>query len=185
MTPQALSGLVDRHQDYRAKGDEARHKASQQFFERLGKLSLLGDTELHSLITAAAANLVSVHSGFNNFYNEPAFADRLASLASQNRIPESARFEFVNAVVTCATGNPYGVSHAALPAYEAMIRSFSPAEIRIMLDLPNNNNTVVGHRIRAHSRCRSRFKHLAGLLDSTSVPTAARTAYVKWMRDSA
>jgi hypothetical protein len=126
-----------------------------------------------------------VHNGFNNFYNEPAFTDRLASLASQNRIPESAQFEFVNAVVTCATGNPYGVSHAAMPAYEAMIRSFSPAEIRIMFNLPNSNNTVVANRIRVHSQCKSRFKHLAGLLDSTSVPTAARSAYVRRMREDA
>jgi hypothetical protein len=184
MTPPALSGLVDRHQDYRAKGDEARHKASQQFFERISKLSLLGDTEMHSLITTAAAQLLSVHNGFNNFYNEPPFADRLVSLASQNRIPESARFEFVSAVVTCATGNPYGVSHAAVPSYDAMIRSFSPAEIRIMLDLPNRNNAV-GNRIRTHSRCKSEFQRLVGLLDSTSVPTSARSAYLNWMPNEA
>jgi hypothetical protein len=81
MTPRARSGLVDRHQDYRAKGDEARHKASQQFFERLGLVSLLGESEVHSLITAAARNLLSVHNGYDNFYNERPFADRLAGLA--------------------------------------------------------------------------------------------------------
>ena len=62
--------LVDRHQDYRAKGDEARHKASQQSFERLGLVSLLGESEVHSLITSAARNLLSVHYGYDNFYNE-------------------------------------------------------------------------------------------------------------------
>jgi hypothetical protein len=46
MTPKAKSTLVDRHQDYRAKGDEPRHKASQQFFERLGFIGLLGDAEV-------------------------------------------------------------------------------------------------------------------------------------------
>lgn len=184
MTPHARSGLVDRHQDYRAKGDEPRHKASQQFFERLGLLSLLGDTEVHSLITTAAANLLSVHNSMNNFYNEPPFAERLNGLAIQNRIPESAQHEFVNAVITCATGNPYGVSHAAIPAYTAMIKSFSPAEIKIMLDLANSN-TVVGNRIRGHGECRARFKGLVDLIDSTSVPTPARGAYNKWMRHDA
>jgi hypothetical protein len=178
MTPQALSALVGRHEDYRAKGDDARHKASQQFFVHLGNLALLGDTEMHGLITTATAQLLSEHNAFSNFYNEPPFADRLASLASQNRIPESARFEFVNAVVTCATGNRYGVSHAALPAYHAMIKSFSPAEIRIMLELPASNSPV-GNRIRSHSRCKAEFKELVGLLDSSSVPTIVRSIYDK------
>lgn len=181
MTPQALSGLVSRHEDYRARGDEARYKASQQFFERLGRLSLLGDTEIHGLIATAAAHLLSVHNDFNNFHNEPPFAERLASLASQNQIPESVRFEFVSAVVTCATGNPYGVSHAALPAYQAMIRSFSPAEIRIMLDLPNSNSTV-GSRVRSYNSCKAEFGRLVSLFDSTSVPTPARATYEKWIQ---
>ena len=42
----------------------ADHKASQQFFERLGLVSLLGDTEVHSLITTAAKNLLSVAQRF-------------------------------------------------------------------------------------------------------------------------
>lgn len=184
MTPQTQSSLVDRHQDYRAKGDEVRHTASQQFFERLHFLSLLGDTEVHSLITSASKNLLSVHNSMNNFYNEPPFADRLAGLAEQNRIPESAQYEFVDAVVTCATGNRYGVSHAAMPAYAAMIRSFSPAEIRIMLDLPNGQ-TVVANRIRSYRDCRSRFKTLVELLDPRSISTSARSAYDKWTREDA
>jgi hypothetical protein len=181
MTPRARSGLVDRHQDYRAKGDEARHKASQQFFERVGVLSLLGDAEVHSLITSAAKNLLSVHNGVDNFYNERPFADRLAGLAAQNRIPDSAQYAFVDAVVTCATGNWYGVARAAMPAYRAMIRSFSPAEIKIMLDLAAGQ-TIVGNLIRGSTDCRGRFKQLVELLDSKSVPTSARTAYDKWMK---
>lgn len=180
MTPQALSGLVGRHEGYRAKGDEGRYKASQQFFISLGKLALLGDTEMHS---TAAEQLMSVHSAFNNFYNEPPFAERLASLASQNKVPESVRFDFVSTVVTCASGNACGTSHAALPTYEAMIRSFSPAKIRIMLELPASNTTV-GNRIRSHSRCKAAFSDLISLLDSSSVPTVARSTYDKWVSDS-
>jgi hypothetical protein len=61
-----------------------------------------------------------------------------------------------------------------------MIRSFSPAEIRIMLELPASNSTV-GNRIRSHSRCRAAFKELVGLLDSSSVPTVVRSVYEKWL----
>jgi len=182
MTPKAKSTLVDRHQDYRAKGDEPRHKASQQFFERLGLIGLLGDAEVHVLITSAAKNLLSVHNSFNNFYNEPPFAARLAGLAAQYRVPESAQYEFVEAVITCAIGNTYGVSRAAMPSYWAMIRSFSPAEIRIMLEVPDERS-IASNRIRHSQKCREGFKELVRMLDPASVPTPARTAYDKWTAD--
>jgi hypothetical protein len=35
-TPKIQSDLIDRHQDYLAKGDSKRHGASQQYFEKLG-----------------------------------------------------------------------------------------------------------------------------------------------------
>jgi hypothetical protein len=143
---------------------------------------LLGDAEVHALITSAAKNLLSVHNGFNNFYNEPPFADRLAGLAAQYRVPESAQYEFVEAVITCAIGNTYGVSRAAMPSYRAMIRSFSPAEIRIMLEIPDERS-IAGNRIRHRRECREGFKGLLRLLDPASVPTPVRAAYDKWTAD--
>ena len=66
-SPKTQSLLLDRHQDYRAKGDEKRHQASQQFFGTVGLTSLLSEAELHSLITSASRNLLHVHNGWNNF----------------------------------------------------------------------------------------------------------------------
>lgn len=179
-SPRTKSDLVDRHQDYLAKGDEARHKASQGYFERLGLLSLLGEAEVHALVTTAARNLLSVHNAYNNFYNEPPFAERLAAVTAQNRVPETAQSEFVQAVVTCATGNQWGISTAAMGFYEKMIRSFSPNEIRIMLQLPEQN-TIVKSRIQASARCRAQFAQLVRMLDSSSVPTSVRHAYDGWL----
>lgn len=180
MTPRARSGLVDRHQDYRAKGDEPRHRASQQFFERLGLIELLSSVEIHGIIVSAASNLLSVHNAFNNFYNEPPFAERLAGLTAGSRIPESAQYNFVEAVVTCATGNPYGVSTSAVPFYHSMVRSFSPGEIKTMLDIAQGR-TIVGNRVRANIGCFTRFKELVSLLDVSSVPSLAKTQYESWM----
>jgi len=180
-SPRTKSDLVDRHQDYIARGDEARHRASQGFFERLVLLSLLGESELHALVTSAARNLLSVHNGYNNFYNEPPFAERLVSVTSQNRVPESAQYEFAHAVVTCAVGNQWGVSNAAMPDYEKLIRSFSPQEIRLMLLLPEQN-TLVRSRVHASQRCRAQFTRLVQLLDASSVPTSARSSYEGWLK---
>ena len=61
-----------------------------------------------------------------------------------------------------------------------MIRSFSPAEIKIMLELAAGHR-IVGNCIRISADCRARFKGLVALLDSQSVSTSARTAYDKWI----
>jgi hypothetical protein len=60
LSPKSQSDLVDRHQEYKAKGDEKRSKASTHFFESLGLLSLLGDTELHAIFTTASASLACI-----------------------------------------------------------------------------------------------------------------------------
>lgn len=179
-TPKTKAILVDRHQDYRAKGDSERHTASLTFFANLYLLTLLGEAELHSLITSASMNLLELHNEWNNFYNEPPFAERLRQLVADARVPETAQPGFVETVVTCATGNPYGVSNAAMPHYRAMVSSFSPNEIKIMLDLPRRTNVLSG-RVKNSSACERRFRHLVSLLDESSVPTASKAAYASWL----
>ena len=179
-TLQTQSTLVDRHQDYKAKGDEKRLIASQQFFRRIGLIPLLGKSEVHSLITTACRNLLRVHNDWNNFYNEPPFADRLDQLTRDIAVPKSAQAVFVETVVTCGVGNTYGVSNAAMSSYRAMIRSFSPREIKIMLSLSKQSN-MVARRIKVSSDCAERFRLLVRLLDETSVPTGVRSSYEKWI----
>lgn len=41
--------LVNKHSEYAAKGDEPRHTASLQFFEKLGILTLLNESERHGV----------------------------------------------------------------------------------------------------------------------------------------
>ena len=180
-TPKVQSVLVDRHHDYRARGEEKRHAASQHFFEHLGLLSLLGDLEVHGLIAAASKSLLRVHNAWDNFYNEPPFAARLEQITKEVAVPESAQALFVEAVVTCGVGNLYGVSNAALSSYRAMVRSFSPREIQIMLDLPRKANTVAG-RLKGSADCDKRFRALVTQLDKSSVPTTVKSVYKKWIK---
>src|SRR5215471_6007823 len=77
------SDLVNRHSDYLAKGDTARHTASQQFFERLGLLDVLNESERHTVISRAVRNMWQIHQSLNNFYNEPPFAHVLKALSEQ------------------------------------------------------------------------------------------------------
>jgi len=179
LSPKTESALVDRHQDYKARGDAARAKASLNFFEGLGLLSLLDKAEIHAVITTASKKLLSVHNAWDNFHNEPPFAERLARLSKKNAIPETARTLFVEAVITCGTGNAYGVSRAAMPHYRQMVTSFSPAEVKTMLDIPTGSTSAAG-RINNSAKCRARFRELVALIDSKTVPTSSKTAYAKW-----
>ncbi|QPS86613.1 hypothetical protein I6G46_21090 [Serratia plymuthica] len=180
-TPKAKSDLINRHHDYSAKGDEKRHKASQQFFERLNMLALLGEHEFHSLISNAAKRLLGVHQAMDNFYNEPPFAERLLQLTEQGALPDTVKDELVSVVVTCAIGNHYGVSNAAVSYYNKIIQGFSPSEVEIMLSLPNKKN-LVAERVKTNANCRGRFKKLVDLIDPTSVPTRAASMYTAWTK---
>ena len=173
--------IFNRHQEYLAKGDDERHRASQILFEKSGLLSLLGESEKHSLISHACKKLFSVHQAFDNFYNEPPFAERLLELTSQVAMPSTAKSEMVEVVVTCAVGNPYGVSKVALSYYEEIVKNFSPEEISIMLRLPKSN-TIVGKRIGVYKHCRDNFIELVKLIDEESVPTRIKTVYERWKR---
>lgn len=176
LTPTTKSELIVRHSDYVADGKTDQVQLSHQFFARLELLGLLSEQERHILVTRACKKLLSVHQAYDNFYNEPPFAEHLLEIQQQSAIPDTAKTEFVSAVVTCAVGNRYGVSNAAMPAYETMIRNFAPAEIAIMLELPSTNSTV-GVRYKSFTSCRSRYIHLLQLIDPKSIPVAHTTKY--------
>ena len=183
ITPTIASSLINRHQDYQAKGEAERHKASQTFFEKLSRLDLLSEVERHSLVSQATQRLLSIHNSFDNFYNEPPFAERVKALTEGQAVPATAQKEFVEVVITCSVGNPYGTSQAADVHYQHMIQGFSPREIQIMLELPDTNS-VLAKRIQAHGRCKSKFATLVQMLKPESIPTNSKAAYEKWMKEN-
>lgn len=177
-TSDVRSSLIGRHSEYLAKGDKPRYDASLQFFEKLSLLSLLNESERHSIIAKAVERLWNVHQGGNNFHNEPPFAERLYELSIQGAIPETARDEYVRTVVGCYMGNGYGVSWRAADFYRTMIQSFSPREIVTMIQIPETNS-IPGRRFLNDSSCRKRFLAALELIDSSSVPSSLQVKYSK------
>lgn len=176
LSSSATSRALNQHSEYVAAGDTERHTASRAFFEQLGSLDLLSGTEQHAIISAASRKLLTVHQGFDNFYNEPPFAERLLQITQATSVPASAQQEFVDAVLTCAVGNQYGLSWGATDSYEAMIKNFSPREVRLMLQAPQRN-TILAQRLRQHTRCRRRFVQLVELLDPESIGAPDKALY--------
>ena len=172
------SDLIDRHSDYLAKGQDKSHLASQEFFERLGLLTLLNESERHSVISAAVRRLWDVHLAMNNFYNEAPFAERLLKLSEVEAIPETIQQQFVDTVVGCYIGNGYGVSRAAVAYYEAMIQSFSPREIASLVSI-RRRKTTVAERIQSWNSCRNRLLGAMQLIDTGSIPPTLKSEYTR------
>ncbi|MCE0244823.1 hypothetical protein LVT79_24500, partial [Klebsiella pneumoniae] len=181
-TASLRSDLVNKHSEYAAKGDEPRHAASLQFFEKLGLLTLLNESEQHAVFYRAIERLWNVHNGTNNFYNEPPFAERLLELSLNGAVPETAQEQFVQVVVCCYIGNGYGVCWAAATSYEQLIRNFSPREIATMIRLASNNDNSLGRRVNTLQSCRARFKATLALIDPASVPSGVKAAYDHYLR---
>lgn len=175
------ANLINRHSEYAAQGDEPRHTASTQFFEKLKLLSLLNETEQHAVFFKASDRLWNAHNGMNNFYNEPPFAERLYEISQQGAVPETVQEHFVHTIVCCYVGNGYGVSWAAEATYKKLVQSFSPREVTTMVRLASSNQTVLGHRVASLPSCRKRFKQALQLIEPASVPSGIKASYDKFV----
>ncbi len=171
------SELINNHSDYVAKGYEEKHTASLQFFEKLGLLNVLNESEQHTVFSRAVDRLWNVHNGMNNFYNEPAFAERLLELSTQGAIPETVQEEYVQTIGCCGIGNGYGVSDAAYAYYIQMIQNFSPREISAFIQSATNNNNALGRRVQQGVGYRDNFKQLLSYISHLSVPNVVRASY--------
>jgi len=178
------AAIIDQHQEYVGKGEEAKASASRDFFTRFKMLYLLSEAERHSIVSAACDRLSAAHQGMNNFYNEPPFAARLHEIVGASVVPETVRGKFVETVVSCAVGNPYGVSWAANTHCESMIKDFSPKALEMMFALPGTK-TLVGNKIASYPACKKRFAELVGLFAGANIPTALQGAYSSWMAELA
>lgn len=176
MTPKTKSILLDSHYEYQAKGDSSRYSASQLFFDKLGFLSLLNTMEKHAIISIACKRMISVHCSFDNFYNEPPFAERLHELSEQGQIPDTAKEEFVICVLTCFVGNIYGYSRGAVGYYEKMIKNFSPKEIHIMLNI-KNTFSILSNRLKSSTNCQNRYFESVKIINNESVGAIDKNNY--------
>lgn len=181
-TSSIKSDLINSHSDYVAKGLEDKHTASLQFFEKLGILGLLNESEQHVIFSRAIERLWNVHNGMSNFHNEPPFAERLLEVTQQGAVPETTQDHFVQTVACCRVGNGYGVSNAAVPYYDEMIQSFSPREVAILIRATVDNTSTIGRRISNNGSCRRNLKTALELIDPASVSNSVKADYDRLTR---
>lgn len=182
LTVSMRSELINNHSEYVAKGYEERHAASLQFFEKLGLLNFLHESEQHFVFYRAVERLRNAHNGMNNFHNEPAFAERLLELTLQGAVPETIQKQYVQVIGCCRVGNSYGVSDAAVTYYDQMIQSFSPREITTLIQSATSKDNALGQRVNLGGSCLANFKNLLKLIDLGSIPNAVSASYERLLR---
>lgn len=170
------SEMLDQYHKYFVKGDTARCSAARILFEKLKMLTMLNSSEQHSIVKNACNNLLNAHLGYNNFYNEPPFAERLCEITESLKTPESIQQEFVYTVLMGYVGNPYGISNAAIPYYEKMITNFSPREISYLLHLLDDKS-LFKDKVERNANIKRRYLEALKLIDKDSMNSKQLSEY--------
>lgn len=176
-----ISGIINQYEEYVGKNDEKKKKASEDFMIRVGLIDSLHNATRHSIISRLCSQMMTIHQGMNNFYNEPPFAEYLLLVSSQAEIPDTVKAEFVETVVSCAVGNEYGVSNAAVPFYDKIIQNFTPSEMEIMLKIPDGKS-YTSYKVKKYPRCIYQYRHKVQLLNQTILPASLQPLYQSRLR---
>lgn len=125
---------------YSVNGDIEQKKLTKKFLEIVDGLKYLSEDQLVIEIREKCENLLNVHFELNNFYNEPPHAKDLKKyISNTGKIPENARYIYVKTIIICKLGNMFGISWAAQPIYDELINLFTDDEIKVFLELLNDN----------------------------------------------
>jgi hypothetical protein len=108
-----------------ANNDQAEKALSRQFLETVGGTAYIPEDLRTADLAVAIENLLSAHRGFNNFYNEPAFARALERLVGERgEVPKAISRRYVWALVEVFLTNGHGVAAGAEPAYMRLLDKF-------------------------------------------------------------
>lgn len=175
---QAKAEIVAMFSEYLIQ-DNTKKQYAKLYFEKVNALALLPKDEQISLVSKLIKQLESTHFDFNNFYNETAYAERLAGI--NKSIPFQLIKEFVYVITLCFVGNQYGTSNSAESYYKQIISNFTVREIDKVFEVIGEEN-YLKYRLSNFIRCRRKFRELLLLVNTESIPTKWRAAYDKLVK---
>jgi len=117
---------------YIANNSQDEKKLSREFLQIVNAESYIPDDLRAIEIDNTIDNLLSAHRGFNNFYNEPAFARQLLRIIGQPlKIPKSVEKKFIIAIVETFLTNGNGVASSANEVYTEILSSLDSHQANI------------------------------------------------------
>ena len=157
-----------------ANGEASRVRLAKEFLDLVDGLAYLPPDRLALEIATALESLMSIHNGWDNFYNEPAPAVLLSRLIPSNgQVPVNVLTKYVKTLIMCRIGNGYGVSAAAVPTYETLIGQFSDREATKFVGLPRELEFAARLQF---SNCATNFQRIAAAIEPRVINRRLKSA---------
>lgn len=117
---------------FTANNSQDEKKLSREFLQIVSAESYIPEDLRAIEIDNTIDNLLSAHRGFNNFYNEPAFARQLLRIIGQPiKIPKSVEKKLIIAIVETFLTNGNGVAVTANEIYTEILSSLDSHQANI------------------------------------------------------
>lgn len=165
----SLAEMTEQYYDWKMLNKQDRVNAAMDIFTRLNIINNLGDPDKIAVLNKAIVNLHETHNGMNNFYNEPASAERLLDLSLKiNPLPEVVVNNYVITNLQCYLGNSFGVSSAAQQYYLKMLKNLTPKGMEVLLKIHENDSSFKT-QIFSNSIKRNRYIELLQAIENESL----------------
>ncbi len=156
---------------YRKNADTFKKNKTQRFLELIDGLKYKDEDSLNAELLEKLQDLRTAHFGWNNFYNESAYAKSIKESMPANGIPSMVRSQFVKIISLCYVGNGLGyregIDETAEPIYKEFIDRFGIDEIReFILLFEDSEFTVDFYKPTADKRLRKLCEHLLTKVDN-------------------
>ncbi|MFD5393327.1 hypothetical protein ACFWJW_03610 [Streptomyces sp. NPDC127097] len=117
-----------------ANADQAQAALARQLIDLVQGGSYLPQEIKVTELAEAIEDLLNVHLAWDNFYNEPRVARRLAELVGQHgSVPGNLVRQYVKTLVTVFLTNGHGEADVANPIYLDLIGRFDPEQASLAL----------------------------------------------------
>lgn len=142
---------------YMVNEDEEKAKLARSFISIVGGEAYLPDNVRAYELKIALNQLLSMHRGTNNFYNEPQFARQIKRLVGDQKIPAQLDRDYVITIVDVFLTNGYGVCWSADPIYKELIERLN--ESQAVIAVTSFNIERISNKLQ-HSMCEAKFKEM-------------------------
>jgi hypothetical protein len=145
-----------------ANNDLDKQKLSREFLDTVSGLSYIPDGIRAAEVQTAIENLLSVHRGGNNFYNEPPFAGQLQRLVGETgKVPGEVNNEYILCLIEVFLTNGNGVAWNAEPTYISLLDQLDPSQSLIAILSFSNLN--ISSRLQ-YPLCQDKFRELLEMM---------------------
>ena len=150
---------------YMVNGEKEKAKLARAFISIVGGEEYLPDNVRSYELKIALNQLLSMHRGTNNFYNEPQFARQVERLVGKQKVPTQLDRDYVITMVDVFLTNGYGVCWAADPIYRNLIERFN--EIQAFIAATSFNVERITNKLNK-SLCADKYREMLDILKSNA-----------------